>query len=99
MTDAPSSWVEGCWSGREPVVPEDLPEFVWVAIYYPWKRGVSGVIPHSGDGIKTLLHSVSLSLAAQAERDGKPVLPPPRWMWMPLEAPSAPPIVREERKP
>ena len=89
---APSLWIEGFWREREPVIPVDLPEVVWVAIYYPWTRSGGAVArPHSGDGIKTMLHSVSLSLAAQAERDGKPVLPPPRWMWMPLEAPIAPP--------
>ena len=91
---APSLWVEGGWNGREPVIPDEVPEFVWVAIYYPWKRGEVEALPHSGDAIKTMLHSVSLHFAAQAERDGKPVLPPPRWVWMPLDAPTAPPKVK-----
>jgi len=90
-----NQWIVGSWNGREPVVPEDFPKFVWVAIYYPWLRGDAEARPHSGHMLETTLHSVSLSLAAQAELDGKPVLPPPRWMWMPLEAPLTPPKEEE----
>lgn len=83
-----SPWIEGGWNGRAPIIPDDFPEFVWVAIFYSWKRGEPEARPHSGHGVGVMLHSVSLSLAAQAERDGKPVLPPPRWVWMPLAPPS-----------
>jgi len=88
----PSKWIEGGWDGRAPIIPDDFPEFVWVAIYYPWKRGGAEARPHSGEGLETTLHSISLSLAAQAERDGKPVLPPPRWVWMPLAPPPSPEV-------
>lgn len=86
-----SPWIEGGWEGRAPIIPDDFPEFVWVAIFYSWKRGGAEARPYSGRGVRDVLHSVSLSLAAQAEHDGKPVLPPPRWVWMPLAPPPEPP--------
>ena len=76
-------WIEGGWNGREPILPDDMPEFIWMIIYYDWSEHPK-IDPFNKNNLKTFLHSMSLSYEAIDKNDGVSIRPPPKWMWQPI---------------
>jgi hypothetical protein len=76
-------WIEGGWNGREPILPDDMPEFIWMIIYYDWSKHPK-IDPFNKNNLKTFLHSMSLSYEAIDKNDGVSIRPPPSWMWQPI---------------
>jgi hypothetical protein len=82
-------WIEGTWDERAPIIPDDMPEYVWVCVYFSWARHRKpDVLPYTANHLRSYLHSMSLSLQITDTHKDKP---PPRWVWKPLRAPKAPP--------
>lgn len=79
-------WIEGSWNGREPVIPDDMPDFVWIVVYYDWLNDPK-LNQFNKNNLKTFLHSLSLSLEFIDEDKGASITPPPKWIWQTIDDP------------
>jgi len=79
-----SPWIEGKWDEHTPVT-DNLPDFVWVALYFKWGvfRDQPYVRPYDMEGLRTYLVGLGVAYKLKGE-------PPPRWVWKRLPEPRLP---------
>jgi hypothetical protein len=79
------AWVKGTWDGLQPVIPENMPQNVWLVVHFPWASEATPR-PKSKDSLYGFLRNLT---SHELPFGAKPN--PPRWFWMPLAIPQTKP--------